>query len=152
MTWIRQYAAWLLFIGLVALLIANAWLFLPRFVLNKQKLTKQDLQAQMVQLRQVALDGAGLTHLVADGSAGKTASSQLTIIQRRSDDIVVVLQHTPYEVSLNDSVQNDLALAQVISFTLHDAEFNLQDQLKMSQTSQILTKAATSVDGLLADK
>lgn len=148
MSWIRQHVAWLLFGGLVILLLANAWLFLPRFVLDKQKLTATDLDAQMTALQQVANDGASLTNKIANQTAPQSAVSDLAALQQRSDDIVVVLQHSPYEVSLDDEVKADLELAQVVSFTLRDVGFSLDDGLKVSQTSQILAKAATSADSL----
>lgn len=150
MSWIRQRAAWLLFIGLVALLIANAWLFLPRFVLQQQTLTAADLRSQAEQLRAVALDGAAITSSIASSKMNSQKSSVLSKVQQRSDDIVVTLQHAPYEVPLNDKVQQCLELAQVVSFTLRDASFNTDDNLKMSRTSQILNKAATSAETLAA--
>jgi hypothetical protein len=138
----------LLFIGLVALLAANAWLFLPRYVLNRQKLTAADLQSQVQLLQDVALDGAAVTGKISANGAGTKETTELAAVQQRSDDIVVTLQHAPYEVTLNDQVQQSLELAQVISFTLHDASFSINDNLQMSRTSQVLAKAATSAEAL----
>jgi hypothetical protein len=146
----RRRYVWILFIGLVLLLVANAWLFLPRFVLQKQLLTSADLQRQANELRQVALDGADVASRIADKGRPAASAPDLAAIQQRSDDIVVQLQHSPYEVSLGSEVKQCLELAQIVSFTLRDASFNADDSLRMAQTSQILRNAATTAQTLAA--
>ena len=141
LTWARQHAVWLLFAGLVILLSANAWLFVPRFVLQQQKLTGSNLQGEAQQIANVANEGADWATAIASGKTDP-GNSKLAAIQQQADDIVVHLQHAPYEVSLNDKVQQYLQLAQVISFTLHDVKFSMSDSLKMSRTAQILRQAA----------
>ena len=152
MPWVHRHHAWLLFIGLLVLLLANAWLFLPRYVLDQQKLTADDLRQQMTQLQAIAQDGANVTGKLAADPVSPEARQTLKDIQQRADDVVVELQHAPYEVTLNSQVQERLELAQIISFTLHDAGFNNDDSLKMSRTSQVLAKAASSADSLSRSK
>jgi hypothetical protein len=144
----HRHHAWLLFIGLMLLLLANTWLFLPRYVLDRQKMTADDLRGQMEQLQAVAQDGASVLSNLASDPSSTTALQSLEVVQQRADDIVVALQHAPYEVSLDDEVHERLELAQVVSFTLHDASFRTKDALTMSRTSQVLSKAAVSADAL----
>lgn len=146
-TWGRQHAVWLLFTGLVLLLAANAWLFVPRYLLQQQKLTSPNLQSTAQAMAAIANDGADWAAAIAAGKPDPN-NAKLMSIQQRADDIVVHLQHAPYEVSIDDKVQQYLQLAQVISFTLHDAKFSIADNLKMSRTSQILRQAAQTASTL----
>jgi hypothetical protein len=148
--WVRQHIPWILFAGLVILLIANARLFLPRFVLQKQKITVSDLHNQAREMVSVANDSADWATKVSNDEIKDASASnkELAAYQLRADDVVVKLQHAPFEVSMRDKVQQYLQLAQVLSFTLHDLGFSLADHLRVSRTAQVLRQAGVSASTL----
>lgn len=152
MIWIKQHTIWLLLAGLVLILLANAWLFFPRYILGERKITSEDLSVQTAALHEVSRSGAELMNHMSQGEDHKDSLQQLADLQRRSDEIVVILQHQPYEVALEGDVKENLELAQLVSFTLRDAGFSGGDKLKMGVTSQVLAKAATSAQQLQVER
>ena len=137
-----------LFFLLIILVVANGWLFFPRFFLDQQLLTPQKLDVQMTELAEASSDASALLQQIHVQGVSEEERDQMEALQQRVDDVLVMLQHAPYEDSMKKDVEQAVELAEVVSFTVHDIEFDLDNRLKTAKTSQILSQAAGSARAL----
>lgn len=129
---------------LLLIVVANLWLFLPRFVQENQELTAQKLTEQQEALSESADQAALIAGRVSQAKIShQQAVSELQIIQDEVDRAVLQLRTGKHQAEISEEVAETLKLAEVLSFTIRNyAAQSSDDSLASAQTAHILKMSA----------
>lgn len=129
---------------LVAIVVANGWLFVPRFIRANQELTAERLTEQQLVLVESA-DRAADIALQRSKSQIDLAEAR-TKLQELENDLnhsVLILRTGKHRTELSEEVSETLRLAEVLSFTVRTyAAQSVGDTLTSAQHAHIFGMSA----------
>jgi hypothetical protein len=138
---------------LLAVAVANLWLFVPRFLFHAQMMTEDELRTTQQSLVYVARESADFSSDLSKKRIDQSARDRkFTDLVRRTDDAVLSLQTTEHVTTIDEQVKDTLHLAQIISFTLRDLQIQPDNWGRAEKAAIVLRQAAQSAEALADGK